>query len=60
VSNKPEDLKRQKEEHKRLKRLRAEFEGTLAGRDRSVSPGYQFKPEQEDFNRWDNHISRLK
>ena len=58
--NKPEDLKRQKEEHKRLKRIRAEFNGTLSRSNRSISPGYQFKPEQEDFNQWVRHISRSK
>lgn len=56
--NKPEDLKRQKEEHKRMRRLRAQFEGTLSRRNQNVSPGYQFKPQQEDFNRWISHITR--
>ena len=55
--NKPEDLQRQKAEAKRLKRLRAEYNGTLSKRNRSVSPGYQFKPPQEDFNVWARHIS---
>lgn len=55
--NKPEDLKKQKAEAKRLKRLRAEYEGTLTKRNRNISPGYQFKPEQEAFNQWSRHIS---
>ncbi len=56
--NKPEDLKAQKAEAKRLKRIRAEFNGTLSRRNRSISPGYQFKPAQEDFNVWTRHITR--
>ena len=56
--NKPEDLKRQKAEAKRLKRIRAEFNGVLTKRNKSVSPGYQFKPEQDDFNTWTRHITR--
>ncbi len=56
--NKPEDLQRQKAEAKRLKRLRAEYNGTLTKRNRSVSPSYQFKPPQEDFNQWTRHITR--
>ena len=55
--NKPEDLKRQKAEAKRLKRIRAEFNGTLTKRNKSVSPGYSFKPEQDDFNTWIRHIT---
>lgn len=56
--NKPEDLQRQKKEHQRRRRLRAQFEGTLSRRNRNVSPGYQFQPQQEDFNRWIAHITR--
>ena len=56
--NKPEDLKRQKEEHKRQRRLRAQFEGTLTKRNRNISPGYLFEPRQEDFNQWIAHITR--
>lgn len=54
--NTKEQLDRQKEEHKRAKRLRAQFNGTLTKRNRSISPGYQFKPEQEVFNQWIRHI----
>jgi len=56
--NKLEDLKRQKAEFSKQRHLRAQFEGTLTKRNRSVSPGYQFKPEQDDFATWTKHISR--
>jgi hypothetical protein len=56
--NQPDDLKRQKEQHKRQRRLRAQFGGTLTRRNRSVSPGYQFVPQQDDFNRWISHSTR--
>lgn len=55
--NKPEDLARQKAEHKKQKRLRAEYEGTLTKRNKNNSPGYKYEPSQEEFNQWASYIN---